>query len=431
MEPSIPYRPRVSRETRLLLTAGLLALAALWLLSRIRFQERPLTPNPVPAVLSQLSRVPAYDDLAAEVARLQTRVGPYFFTFDMPSGSFGSPESSHRVGALRLREDLAVALLPAGSDSVAEDDTRVLASDRASGLLVVRPTSDVSESPSNAWMPGRFQGPRYFLAGEVSSQDVLIRPVFVGSLDAIDSPLWSEPIWSVPARTDLTPGSFVFTNSAELVGLVSSNGGELFVVPGTALLAEADRLLSMPKGPAGALGVDVQGLTAPVASATGSSVGVVVTWVAPGGGAKGQLRAGDVIEAVDGRSLSTRQHWDVRVARLSAGERLTLRVRRADEVRDVDVVATAVATPKPNGSLGLTLRGRAGIGAEVVRVTRASAADRAGLAVGDVITLVGNVETPTPAQITSSFASLREGQRVLVGVTRGNAHRIVTLAPWP
>ena len=31
MEPSIPYRPRVSRETRLLLTAGLLALAALWL----------------------------------------------------------------------------------------------------------------------------------------------------------------------------------------------------------------------------------------------------------------------------------------------------------------------------------------------------------------------------------------------------------------
>jgi hypothetical protein len=385
----------------------------------------------MPAVLSQLSRVPAYDDLAAEVARLQTRVGPYLFTFDMPSGSFGSPESSHRVGALRLREDLAVALLPAGFGSVAEDDTRVLASDRASGLLVVRPTSDVSESPSNAWMPGRFQGPRYFLAGEVSSQDVLIRPVFVGSLDAIDSPLWSEPIWSVPARTDLTPGSFVFTNSAELVGLVSSNGGGLFVVPGTALLAEADRLLGMPKGPAGALGVDVQGLTAPVASATGSSVGVVVTWVAPGGGAKGQLRAGDVIEAVDGRSLSTRQHWDVRVARLSAGERLTLRVRRAGEVRDVDLVATAVAAPKPSGSLGLTLRGRAGIGAEVLRVARASVADRAGLAVGDVITLVGNVETPTPAQIARSFASLREGQRVLVGVTRGNEHRIVTLAPWP
>ena len=134
---------------------------------------------------------------------------------------------------------------------------------------------------------------------------------------------------------------------------------------------------------------------------------------------------------MDGRAFSTRQQWDARAARLSAGERLTLRVRRAGEVRDVDVVATAVATPKPNGSLGLTLRGRAGIGAEVVRVARASSADRAGLAVGDVITLVGNVETPTPAQIARSFASLREGQRVLVGVTRGSEHRIVALAPWP
>jgi len=280
-------------------------------------------------------------------------------------------------------------------------------------------------------MAGRLQEPRYFLAGEVSSQRVLIRPVFVGSLESIDSPLWSEPIWSVPARTDLTPGSFVFTNSAELVGLVIADGAGLFVVPGAALLAEADRLLRMAKGPAGALGLEVQGLTASIASATGSSVGVVVTWVAPGSGVKGLLRAGDVIEAVDGRALSTRQHWDVRAARLSAGERLTLRVRRAGEVRDVDVVATAVATPKPNGSLGLTLRGRAGIGADVVGVARASAADRAGLVVGDVITLVGNVQAPTPVQITRSFASLGEGQRVLVGVTRGDAHRIVTLAPWP
>ena len=431
MEPSIPYRPRVSRETRLLLTAGLLALAVLWLLSRIRFQERPLTPNPVPAVLSQLSRVPAYDDLAAEVARLQTRVGPYLSTFDVRSGPLGFRESPRRVGALRLREDLAVAWLPGGSDGVAEDDTRVLASDRASGLLVVRPTGEFFEPPSNARMPGRFQGPRYFLTGEVSSQDVVIRPVFVGSLDAVDSLAWSEPIWSVPVRTDLTPGSFVFTNSAELVGLVVSDSEGLFVVPGSALLAEAERVLSMPKNPAGALDVEVQPLTAAVASATGSSAGVVVTWVAPGGGATGQLRAGDVIESLDGRALSTRQQWDVRMDRLSAGERLKLRVRRAGEVREVDLVATAVTAPGPTGSLGLTLRGQAGVGAEILRVARSSAADRAGLAVGDVITFVGTVQAPTPAEITRSFASLREGQRVLVGVTRANAHRVVTLASWP
>ena len=49
------YRPRVSRETRLLLTAGLLALAALWLLARARFRDLPATPNPIPAVLTQLT----------------------------------------------------------------------------------------------------------------------------------------------------------------------------------------------------------------------------------------------------------------------------------------------------------------------------------------------------------------------------------------
>jgi hypothetical protein len=54
----------------LLLTAGVLAVAALWLLARIRFPERPVTPNPVPSVLSQLARGPTYDDLAGEIAQL-------------------------------------------------------------------------------------------------------------------------------------------------------------------------------------------------------------------------------------------------------------------------------------------------------------------------------------------------------------------------
>ena len=51
MESSSPYRPRVSRETRLLLTTGVLAVAALWLLARIRFEERPAA-APVPSVVT-------------------------------------------------------------------------------------------------------------------------------------------------------------------------------------------------------------------------------------------------------------------------------------------------------------------------------------------------------------------------------------------
>ena len=68
-------------------------------------------------------------------------------------------------------------------------------------------------------------------------------------------------------------------------------------------------------------------------------------------------------------------------------------------------MAAAPATRPANRSLGLTLRARPKIGAEVVRIEPASAADRAGLTLGDVITLVADVPAPTPAQVTRSFTA--------------------------
>ena len=100
-------------------------------------------------------------------------------------------------------------------------------------------------------------------------------------------------------------------------------------------------MLTAPPGPPAVIGVEVQDLTPPVASVTGATVGVVVAWVDADGPAREQLAAGDVIEAVDGQTLATRQQWDVRVARLSVGETLSLRVRRRGEIRDVALVANA------------------------------------------------------------------------------------------
>jgi S1-C subfamily serine protease len=151
-----------------------------------------------------------------------------------------------------------------------------------------------------------------------------------------------------------------------------------------------------------------------------------VAWVDSDGARSEQLVVGDVIEDVDGRGLATRQQWDVRVARLSVGETLTLRVRRRGEIRDVALVANAPEAQPESRLLGLTLRARAKIGSEVVRIERASAAHRSGLAVGDVITLVAEVSAPTPAQVTSSYASMNQGQRVIVAVTRGDTHFVTT-----
>lgn len=424
MEPTSPYRPRVSRETRLLLTAGVLAILALWLLARFRFRDLPATPNPIPAVLSQLASGPKYDDLATEIAQLQPRLEALLLALDPPSAAVSSLQTSHRIVALRFRDDVAVTLLPTGS---LFDEANLLARDPASGLAVVRVLSQVPSPPPVPWMPRRLQQPRYLIASDVSPKGVSLRPAFVGSLDPMDSPLWSEAAWTVPERSDLAPGSFLFTSDAELVGMVIGYGVERAIVPGATLLAEADRLVARPRAPAGTIGVEVQALTEPVAFVTGASAGVVVTWVERGGAATGHLMVGDVIEAADGRPLATRQQWDVRVARLSVGETLTLRVRRGGEVRDVELVATSTAAQPVNRSLGLTLRSRTGIGAEVIRVDPGSAGDRAGLAVGDVITLIAALPAPTPTQVIRSFSSVSQGQRVMIAVTRGDAHHVTTL----
>jgi hypothetical protein len=341
----------------LLLTAGVVAVAVLWLLARIRFPERPVTPNPVPSVLSQLTSDPKYDDLAGEIAELRARLQASLLSLDIPSAD-GSQQSPPRTAAIRLRDDLAVTLVPPGTNRERWHDALIVARDAASGLTVVRVPIPVSTSPPVPWTPRQPQQPRYLVASDVSPEGVSLRPTFVGSLYPIQSPLWSEPLWAVPGRSDLAAGSFLFTNSAELAGLVIAHGGGLAIVPGGTVLAEAEHLLATPPGPSGVIGMEVPDVTPPLASMTAATAGVVVAWVDPDGASREQLMAGDIIEAVDGRALTTRQHWEVRVARLSVGETLSLRVRRRGEKLDVALVANAPAAQLASRSLGITLRAR-------------------------------------------------------------------------
>ena len=198
-------------------------------------------------------------------------------------------------------------------------------------------------------------------------------------------------------------------------------------MPGGTVLAEAERLLAAPPGPPGAIGIEVQDLTPPVASVTAASVGVVVVWVDPDGASREQLMVGDVIEAVDSRGPATRPQWDVRVGS-SLGGRDTHPSRappRRNPRGRVGGERPCGASP-PVDRLVSPLRARANIGAEVVRVERGSAADRAGLTIGDVITLAAEVSAPTPAQVTRSYTSLGQGERMIVAVTRGDAHFVTT-----
>jgi hypothetical protein len=427
MEPSSSYRPKVSRETRLLLTAGFAAVALLWVLARVRFDDRAATPNPVAPVLSQLNAEASYDALASEVADLQGRLLSSLLFVDVARETPAAEHSPYRLTGLRWRDDLAIVLLPAGHRIGTRSNLNVRAVDPATRLAVVSVAGQTVAFVPTSWTPRRTQQPRYLTASTATPTGVSLRPTFVGSLVPIDSVAWPGTIWAVPSGTDLVPGSFLFTTTGEFAGLAVASDDGLAVIPSATVLAEADRLVSAPPKPAGTIDVDVQALTEPVASVTGAKAGVVVTWLRRDGPASGTLTVGDVIEAVDGSELVNRQQWDARMLRLAAGETLALRVRRGGEVRDTLINVAAIDAGAGSGALGLALRRRAGVGAEVTSIQTTSVADRAGLSAGDIITLFGDVEAPSPSQVARLFASLRPGERVIVAVTRGETHYVTTL----
>ena len=403
--------------------AGVIAVAALWLLARIRFPDRPVTPNPVPPVLSQIASTPKYDELAAEIARVYVRVQTSLRAIDVPSLA-PYPTSSWRRTAFSFRGDLAVTWLPSASDSRWRTDPSVVAIDAASGLAVAR-VSTAAPGPPALWTPHQLQQPRYFVATELSSGSVSLRPVFVGSLETVDTALWPDPVWVAPADAGVTAGTFLFTSGAEFAGLVIMFDGRPVIVPGSTVLAEAERLVTAASRPAGTLGIEVQNLTPAIAAATGAKTGVVVTFADADVAAQAQLAPGDVIEDLDGVPLTTRSQWEVRVARLFAGEKLTIAVRHRGERRDVQLMAGPVELEATNRSLGLTLRA-ATTGSEIIRIARGSAAERAGLVSGDIITSIGGTTAPTPAQVQRAYASLGQGQGVVVAVSRGTAHFVTT-----
>jgi hypothetical protein len=406
--------------------AALLAFVVLWLLARVRTTDDARPQGPVQPIIDQLALRPTFSDLAAEVSRVLARLQPSLLVVTAPS-AVDDPGSAKHVPALRVANTLAVALLPQVLDQE-HPDLDIVASDAASGLTLLNVANADSVPVSEPWKPQRPDDPRYMWTTATATEGVSLRPVFVASLEPIARPAWPGQLWRTPSPIDLEPGSFVFTTAGELAGLVVNDEGNRAIVGADTLKTAIDRLRGSPARSRGQLGLSVQPLTRKLASVTGATGGVVVSWVDPDGPSAGALQIGDVIEEADGERL-TSQLWAVRVARLGAGDTVTMRARRAGEVREVSLVAAAPRSEPGNTSLGLTMRALAGIGSEVIRVTPGTAADRAGLEAADVITLAGTIAAPTPAQIRDAVASDPEGQGVLIGVTRGTSHRVLVVGP--
>lgn len=418
-------RTRVSRETRRLLTASLVALLALWVLARIRFPDQPPTPSPIPSLLSQLSAAPRFSNLAGEVAELRTRLSESWLALPLATHDPTGTGTSRVAPAIRFRPDAALLLLRSGDRLLNPDD--VLTTDGATGLTVVRTSGGQASPVISAWVPSTLDTPRYLMITVSTPGTVSLRPVLVEALHEVKSPAWPGPIWALPRSTDVVSGSFVFTTTGDLAGLVVDESPVgMAIVPWDVVIEEAARLLERPSTTAVDIGVQVQSLSPGLARATGAKSGIVVTWVDRNGPASTRLAVGDVIESLNDQPMTEAREWQLAIRRIPAGT-AALRIRRHGVVDDVELPIAAPDGETSSSPLGLTLRDRAGVGAVVVEVDPGSAADDAGVMVGDVITLAARLRAPTAMQVARTFQTATEGSAVMLAITRGDRHLVTAV----
>src|SRR5262245_50811752 len=161
---SLRHRPRVSRETRLLLATVCVATLALWVLARVRSLESGsgVPASPAPALLAPLVGE-SHDQLNADIARLEARIAPWLATLtvepavsgrsvptvaqghanDGAMATPGVPKVFQRptlgsVPSVRVRGDLALAIAPAGSTVQPDAGIEVVGNDPSTGLTVIR-----------------------------------------------------------------------------------------------------------------------------------------------------------------------------------------------------------------------------------------------------------------------------------------------------
>lgn len=423
-------RPRVARETRLLLGVAVLAVVALWALARLRFPERSPSQQVVAPILAPLIARQGFAGLESQLSDATARIGPSLAVVRAGAGDRQRGHAHH--AALRLQREVGVWF--AGRDDAIVPDAGIRPITRdVTGLTIVTMPQGPAAPVAASWFRGDPVAPRYVLQTSASEAGVALAPVLVGGLVPEDAALWTGSLWRASTGTGLTPGSFLFTPDGEWIGLAVMREGRPAIVPADVVARLADARLAQSGG-AMTLGVHVQAMTPALAELLAFPNGVAVTHVDADGPAADILQVGDVVHAADGRPLPTLEHWH-RLAADLGPRPVELAVWRAGASRTLALTPgplVAPAAPAPPAATsrppGLGLRRVPGQGSVVTALPPESPLAAAGVRVGDLITRLGDTDAPTPAAVRAALAA-PNATGVLAAVTRDGTHALVVIAP--
>ena len=216
--------------------------------------------------------------------------------------------------------------------------------------------------------------------------------------------------------------------------IIGRGSGIGFAIPSEIAQRVARQLIENGSVKRAWLGVSFQEITPELASHFGGSFdgGALVNAVVPGGPAdKAGLQAGDVITAIGDTKIREGHDLLRTVLRHGVGERLSLEVRRGDQIKRLNLVTgerpsedspqASSQGARDGGTLGLaleeltpTLRQRfryQGEGQVFVRgVEPGSEADRAGLRPGDILLQADRTPIRSIADVR---AALKDGEALL------------------
>ena len=261
-------------------------------------------------------------------------------------------------------------------------------------------------------------------------------------------------------------GGPTFNLQGRVIGMnsmiFSPSGGSVgigFAIPSSTIRDVIAQLEAHGRVARGWLGVEIQSLTPDIAASMGSkeTKGAIVATIVPGGpAAKGGFQQGDLVLALNGKSVEDSRDLTRRVAALPAGANAVFNVVRGGaaktltvkigEKKDQQVASNApakaqagnVATGEAMG-LGLTsvtpeMRREFNLddtinGVLVTRVDPNSDAADKGIQPGDVVVSVANKGVRTPQDVKSRIADAHAAGRntVLVLVTGSNGQRFIAL----